>query len=159
MDSSKVRVHANPAPLSASSLGSSSLQGFDTFDTSTITRRSGSARDAIFSLSGVGTNLRAGKMLSRELSSQLHERTPKEQEQGPPSIGFLKPMGVDEPITRNSDKKTFTKSKMLKPPVPNVIDGARKKKRDRNPKEQTDEETTKKRRIKRSVLSRPPDEE
>ena len=159
MDSSKVRVHANPAPLSLSSLGNSSLQGFETSDTSTITRRSGSARDAIFSLSGVGTDLRAGKKLSRELLSQLNERTPKEQEQGPPSIGFLKPIGVDEPTTRNPDTKTFTKSKMLKLPVPNVIDGARRKKRDRNPKEQADEETIKKRRIKPSVLSRPADKE
>jgi len=140
-------------------LGNSSLQGFDISDTSTITRRSGSTRDAVFSLSGVGTDLRAGKKLSRELPSQLNERTSKEQEKGPPSIGFLKPMGVDEPITRNPDTKTLTKSKTLKPPVLNVIDGTRKRKRDRDPKEQADEETKNKRRIKRSVLSRPGNKE
>jgi len=127
---------------------------------STVTRRSGSARDAIFSLSGVGTDLRAEKLSRELLNNQLDERTPKEQERGPPSIGFLKPMGVDEPIRRNPDTfGTLTESKTLKPPVPNVTDGARKKKRRRHPKDQADGETQKKRKIKRSILSRPADKE
>lgn len=160
----KVRIHASPVPLSESSLGNRSLQGLDTFDTSKTTRRSRSARDAVFSSSDAGTDLRAGSKSFHALSSQICEGTPKEQEQAAPSIGFLKPMGVDEPATRNfdltsSNTKTLTKTRTPKPSVSNVIDGARKKKRDRNPNEQGVGEKKKKRKIRKSILSRPTNKE
>lgn len=148
----KSGIHTNPRPISSNSLGYSRLKGFDTLD-GKPNRGSRSARDAIFSLSGVGTDLRDSR--KRPADDELpedNEQKPKRQQPLSSTTGFLKPVGVDEPATRNPTSPSSSKTETLLPSKPKVVRGARKK-RPRDPNEPAGE-GRKKRNIKPPPLSR-----
>ncbi|KXN92541.1 hypothetical protein AN958_05396 [Leucoagaricus sp. SymC.cos] len=128
----KYRVHANPMPLSSLSMDRRSLKGFDTLDEPNKKGPSSkSAREAIFSSSGVGTDLRSARKTGDEESDEHKEHLDAKQMQKLPNAStppvFLKPSGVDDPVIRGPSLASGSKTSPRKPSVPEIIDGARKK--------------------------------
>jgi hypothetical protein len=132
-------------PISTVSLNNKNLKGFDTIEPLTEDALGSTrARDAIFSLGDVGTDLRStkkGYMVNAEDVNQIQTPKKKAKVQNiSSSTGFLKPVGVDEPVHPQQ-------------PPNDIIDGAREKKRPRDAADSGGEKTTKKNKNKRSMLS------